>query len=1445
MTVEIGELRARLTAEASQMKQEVKSVKAEFVGLGEQGKKTAGELKDVTDAVNQVAKTKDQIAKLTASLDIVNAKIEIQQKKLAALKGSYESAFNDERKNKLQERIVNTEASLLRLTQTSDTTAQKIWSLEDSLNQLGASGNKADSSIEKLDSALKDANKQTGDFKSQLSSLNTSLSDVGLNSKQIQKINDEIKKGNPQILEQQLKSIREQLQALGVDSKEIAKITAEIDRADPKAKEHEATIKRLAIAYTALSAAIAAVIVKSVQAAASFEQDAADLAAAMNLPIEKTDELKQSIVDLSLHAKQTIPEITGTMEQLNISFGVVGSELENLTKQTLEYARANKADAAPSTSLLTRAAQALGLQYKDLPDLMDKLTYASHSSGISINELSTLIISSGPAFKQLGLNIDRQIGLFSQLYKMGSIPSEVISPLNVALNNMAQDGAMNAEEAFNALIDQIKNAPDILTATAIASDTFGSRAGAKLAGNIRAGRFEVNEWEKSIKNAGGTVERVAGTQMDTLQTATTEFKAALTAAEIEVGEKFVPTVKIATEAVTNLLLGFKDMSSANQNAVITFATVTAGVGMVATAISGLITALKLLRVAGIAAGAALGWITGIALAIGAVTAAFVKYKTEVQEAAKAQAEFNDLVSKTPYAMTTSELQTQQQNLKEVNELLEKRSRLEKEIAENQVSIHALSQARGGMSTELQEMVKKSGKLNKELTDLDKKLKVFGIDTPEKAPDVVARLNKQVNEALPALVQLERQSKQEAVSHADNTKQLMALVDEYNKLNATAKLTEEQKLRLEQVLKRLKEEYPDLQVELDKEHRAHIKNKDALNEYITAEKNRVIATGEASIKTLEIAKTEAEKRIEIAKQTLKKIEDLENGKTKSEGSGFKFDAPGLDGMRKMSDQMIKRATDAAKKEIKEQIDSETVAINDATQLIRDLSLDNWQDYITKSFSSAPDKTKAAKDGKAKTLEQIQQEEYQAALKYIQYKKDLNQMNEKQELAALERLQQKYKEIADIRMDLEVKVYKLKDQMQASSFKASQEWIEQEERRMTLAGKTEEEITQMKLDAWTRVRNRYQKDSELYKQADTQVYQAKLAQLKAATKAEEEAAKEREKLSKENTKRALDAIEKAKKAELAALDERRKAIDDFYRDANRAIDDKERLKERNDLIAEMEKYQFATSEKGQKHYLELQEKLRQMDIEDQKLALQDERDQKLEALDKEKKDIESWYDELKDATNDLTKDLTKLYKLADDERLKSFRETNALIIQEMQNLQREMSGGVQVNVGTSGNSGNSGNAINPSVISQMMANSAAWSGASAAEKQRLEQDNMRLGTSQGWMRKPDGHWYTPDGQLVYHTGGIAGEMNFRSADNLMPDEVQAVLKRGEPVLTPQQVGSLVSAGGGGAKVTIEKIVGVEMHDVVMEDEIDLRAYERTGGNEAVDILRKKLSGGGGTG
>ncbi|MFD3272681.1 hypothetical protein ACE3MS_21530 [Paenibacillus dendritiformis] len=138
------------------------SIGSVFKGLKSAGAGTIAAPEVDTGAI------KAKIGDLSAVLDNVNAKIDVQQRKLAELNEAYENAFSDKRKSKLQEKIINTEGTLLRLTQTSDKTAQKIWELEDRLKGAGGAAAQAEKPVEKLGSKLIQANKPLKPMRSNL-----------------------------------------------------------------------------------------------------------------------------------------------------------------------------------------------------------------------------------------------------------------------------------------------------------------------------------------------------------------------------------------------------------------------------------------------------------------------------------------------------------------------------------------------------------------------------------------------------------------------------------------------------------------------------------------------------------------------------------------------------------------------------------------------------------------------------------------------------------------------------------------------------------------------------------------------------------------------------------------------------------------------------------------------------------------------------------------------------------------------------------------------------------------------------------------------------------------------------------------------------------------------------------------------------------------------------
>jgi|GEM_PF-3497274 hypothetical protein len=921
------------------------------------------------------------------------------------------------------------------------------------------------------------------------------------------------------------------------------------------------------------------------------------------------------------------------------------------------------------------------------------------------------------------------------------------------------------------------------------------------------------------------------------------FQSTLQEARIELGETFLPAIERILELLTPLIAGFASWASENKELV---AGITAGT----LAITGLlailttaVTVIYALRTAAVALELSLGPIGWGIAAIGLVAGAFAAYTAsshKASEEAKKFADNQELVNRklneSPISLKADEYKKMQENIKQLSDVLERRNKLEEEINQR------MNMAQSGQGSI--ENTNRIWELADALKAVDKELKDMSYKNVDEATASLQEMEAASRGALGAVLELESESIRllsTQVKQIDNINQLMR---QYDDLSKKERLSASDKSKLASVVEELKRQYPGLNVLLDEEGKWHIKNTDTLKGYVTAEEATVKAAAEGSKERIETAKREAEARLNILKAQLPAMEAFEKQGTPKASSLLPSSVAGF------VDKQAQKAFDDAKKATYDEINQKQAAILEAERAIADITAGKYDQFNPPSTNdpAKEDKGDTGKKGVQKTLSEIQSDQYQASLKYIEFKRTLNQMTEQQELTALERLQERYKKNADIRQDLEVRVYQLKKQMAAADqareetlqknkeaaeqkqFQASSEWIEAEERRLKENGATKEEIAQMQLTAWTRVRNRYEKDSEYYKRADKEMYEQRMDLIELEAAAQKKAAEERDKLIDELTDNLVKSLEKQKKAELDALEERRKEIEEYYEDQTDALDEADRAKERNDLLKQIQQYQYATSEKGQKKLNELKEQLRKMDLEDEKRRLSEERDDQLKALDQQKDDIESWYDDIIDVVKGYSGDMRALYQLTEDSRFAAFSTTNQKILSQLQSFMSEYN---SIMAGYSDlPSGNS------SVTNQMEANAAAWHNASPEEKKKLEAANQQLGSSIGASYNSNtGKWTSKDGTPLFHTGRNTDGSTFRSGDTLMPDELNAIIRQNEYVFTPQQLGTLV--GSSGKPQIANNYYGPLIEhsgDVYLEDDVDLKTYHQEQNQIARQLLAR---------
>lgn len=191
--------------------------------------------------------------------------------------------------------------------------------------------------------------------------------------------------------------------------------------------------------------------------------------------------------------------------EVNTRLGFTGDALRDASEAFLKYAKVNGTDVNTSVQLVTRAMGDAGIAAEDYGSVLDSLTVAGQKSGISVDTLATNLAKYGAPMRQLGLDTQQSIALFAGWEKAGVNTEIAFSGMKKAISNWAAEGK-DASVEFQNVLDKIAAAPDLATASTMAIEVFGAKAGPDLADAIQGGRFAVDEYVEALKNSEGAVQ---------------------------------------------------------------------------------------------------------------------------------------------------------------------------------------------------------------------------------------------------------------------------------------------------------------------------------------------------------------------------------------------------------------------------------------------------------------------------------------------------------------------------------------------------------------------------------------------------------------------------------------------------------------------------------------------------------------------------------------------------------------------------------------------------------------------------------------------------------------------------------------------------------------------------------------------------------------------------
>ena len=334
-----------------------------------------------------------------------------------------------------------------------------------------------------------------------------------------------------------------------VDTQKVAKETEE------KVGEAESgiSVKGVAIA-AAVGAAVIELGKKVAEATNEIQSGRATIVAATGATGEALDGLMESAKSVYENSEESFDNVSRAIGEVNTRLGLTGEALEEATGIFLDFADVTNQDVQQSIISVTQAMNKWNMEADDLPELLDKLTYAGQASGISVSTLTQNLTQNAGTLRAMGYSMDEAIAMMMQFELQGIDSSSVLMGMKKSFEDSAKAGT-DARLDWESLMYSIAYATDETQANEIAIQAFGNRIATDMVSALQDGKLNFDQFTEGLQNANGTLaetDAASKTTADRIET----LKHSITLMLAEVGEEMaplieemLPTVKTLIEAV--------------------------------------------------------------------------------------------------------------------------------------------------------------------------------------------------------------------------------------------------------------------------------------------------------------------------------------------------------------------------------------------------------------------------------------------------------------------------------------------------------------------------------------------------------------------------------------------------------------------------------------------------------------------------------------------------------------------------------------------------------------------------------------------------------------------------------------------------------------------------------------------------------------------------------
>lgn len=412
--------------------------------------------------------------------------------------------------------------------------------------------------------------KQISDTKEKLNALKEAqktMDDNGVdrNSEQYQALQREII-----ATEQQLKDLES---TAGSGSAALAKISAVTGEIGEKMEEAG---KKMSI----VSAAIAAIGTAAVAAFNEVDEGADIVIKKTGATGDEAEALEQTYKNVAEDIVADFEDIGAAVGEVSTRFGATGEELEDLSEEFLKFANINNMDVETAVTGVDQALKTFNVDQSEAGNVMGLLSKTAQDTGISVDEMLSLLQSSGPTLKEMGLDIDSAVTLMGNFESAGLDSGEMLGKLQKAAAYYNSEG-LSMEEGLSDLIARLQDSDTAADATAEAYEIFGKRGGLAFVTAAQEGKLSLSDLEGSLSDYGTVVDDTYQQTLDgtdKMKLAWQNMQLGMADLGEVIGNVLAPIMDKVTEVIQDVTEWFGSLDEGTKETIVTIGLVVAAIG---------------------------------------------------------------------------------------------------------------------------------------------------------------------------------------------------------------------------------------------------------------------------------------------------------------------------------------------------------------------------------------------------------------------------------------------------------------------------------------------------------------------------------------------------------------------------------------------------------------------------------------------------------------------------------------------------------------------------------------------------------------------------------------------------------------------------------------------------------------------------------------------------